>query len=246
MQSLKLFDGAGESDSGRTDAAIRLMDPAWHESLLALEEATLRGPLSPKVARLVWLAIHSSITSLNGEQIRECIRGALETGASKEEILAVLQLCTVLGIHAIAVAAPILKTELDARHSGIETLSGNAPTPTIDKLKKEGLFNGAWLEIESWDSVWLDRFLEAGMNVNIQSILSQRTIELLYIAIDVSVTHIYSSGTRRHMEAALKLGVEPEEILEVLKIASFQSMLSMKSGAKLLLEEIGTTRTPVD
>lgn len=236
MQPFNSLDG--DADGETAYAAIRQLDPAWHESLRSLEAATLRGPLSPKIARLVWLAIHASITSLDREKVRECIRGALDSGASKAEILAVLQLCTVLGIHAIAVAAPILKESLDAHHSRIESLSGAAATPAIDKLKKEGFFNSAWLEIENWDPVWLDRFLAAGMNVNIKSVLGQRTIELLYIAIDVSVTHLYSPGTRRHIEAALKIGVEPEEILEVLKIASFQSMLSMQSGARILLEEI--------
>lgn len=234
---MQLLDSL-DDDGGKACAAIRQLDPTWHESLRALEAATLRGPLSPKIARLVWLAIHASITSLDREKVRECIRGAVGSGASKEEILAVLQLCTVLGIHAMAVAVPILKESLEAHRSRIESLSGAAATPAIDQLKKEGLFNGAWMEIEDWDPVWLDRFLAAGMSANIKSVLGQRTIELLYIAIDVSVTHLYASGIRRHMEAALQMGIKAEEILEVLKIASFQSMVSMQIGAKILLEEV--------
>lgn len=240
MLPLDSLDGAGDgpADGRQAGAAIRQLDPAWHDSLRALEAATLRGPLSPRIARLVWLAIHASITSLDRETLRECIRAARDSGASKEETLAVLQLCTVLGIHAMAVAVPILKESLETHRASIENLTGAAATPAIDRLRSEGLFNSAWKEIEDWDPVWLDRFLAAGMSADIRSVLGQRTIELLYIAIDASVTHLYAPGTRRHMVAALQLGVEPEEILQVLKIASFQSMASMRSGARILLEEV--------
>ena len=45
------------------------------------------------------------------------VRGALDAGATKEEILAVLQAVSVLGIHSMSLGAPILVDELAARNA---------------------------------------------------------------------------------------------------------------------------------
>jgi alkylhydroperoxidase/carboxymuconolactone decarboxylase family protein YurZ len=44
--------------------------------------------------------------------VRRHVRKALELGATKEEIAAVLQLTSVLGIHTMSLGAPILQEEL--------------------------------------------------------------------------------------------------------------------------------------
>ena len=46
--------------------------------------------------------------------VRRHIRKALELGATKQEITAVLQCVSVLGIHTMSLGAPILLEELDA------------------------------------------------------------------------------------------------------------------------------------
>jgi alkylhydroperoxidase/carboxymuconolactone decarboxylase family protein YurZ len=47
-----------------------------------------------------------------GPGVRRHVRKALELGATKEEIAAVLQLTSVLGIHTMSLGAPILQEEL--------------------------------------------------------------------------------------------------------------------------------------
>jgi alkylhydroperoxidase/carboxymuconolactone decarboxylase family protein YurZ len=49
--------------------------------------------------------------------VRRHIRGALDAGATKQEILAVLQAVSVLGIHSMSLGAPILVDELAARNA---------------------------------------------------------------------------------------------------------------------------------
>jgi len=49
--------------------------------------------------------------------VRRHIRKALELGVSKEEILAVLQTVSALGIHSMSLGAPILAEELAARNA---------------------------------------------------------------------------------------------------------------------------------
>ena len=49
---------------------------------------------------------------------------------------------------------------------------------------------------------------------------------------------MFAPGTRRHIQAALKLGVTPEEIMEVLKICVAQGMQSSNLGVPILAEEL--------
>ena len=43
-------------------------------------------------------------------------------------------------------------------------------------------------------------------------------MELISIAFDASITHMYAPGTRRHIKGALKAGATPEEIMAVLQL----------------------------
>jgi alkylhydroperoxidase/carboxymuconolactone decarboxylase family protein YurZ len=64
---------------------------------------------------LIAIAVDASCTHLYAPGVRRHVRKALELGATKEEIAAVLQLTSVLGIHTMSVGAPILHEELAAR-----------------------------------------------------------------------------------------------------------------------------------
>ena len=54
--------------------------------------------------------------------------------------------------------------------------------------------------------------------------MSPKLVELLSIALDASYTHMYAPGTRRHIQAALKVGATMEEIMEVLKLCVVQGV----------------------
>jgi alkylhydroperoxidase/carboxymuconolactone decarboxylase family protein YurZ len=71
-----------------------------------------KGVLPPKVKELIYIAIDASTTHLYTPGIRLHMRNALGYGATKEEIMEVLELTSVLGIHACTEAVPILAEEL--------------------------------------------------------------------------------------------------------------------------------------
>jgi len=48
--------------------------------------------------------------------------------------------------------------------------------------------------------------------------------ELVYCAFDCASTHLYVSGLKLHMKNALGYGATPQEILEVLEIATLLSL----------------------
>ena len=66
---------------------------------------------------LIGIALDASCTQLYAPGVRRHIRRALKAGATKEEIIAVLQLASLQGLHSMCVGAPILLEELEADES---------------------------------------------------------------------------------------------------------------------------------
>jgi hypothetical protein len=59
-------------------------------------------------------ATHAATTHLYGPGVRRHIKSAIRLGATREELLEVIQLTTIIGIHAVNLAVPILAEELEA------------------------------------------------------------------------------------------------------------------------------------
>ena len=96
------------------------LDPVWTEAFMAMGlKPMLSGVLDPKVIEFIAIAVDASCTHMYGPGVRRHIRKALDLGATKEEITAVLQCVSVLGIHTMSLGAPILREELAARAAGI-------------------------------------------------------------------------------------------------------------------------------
>ena len=72
------------------------------------------GVLEPKVKELIYTAFDVAATHLYTPGLRQHIRNALGYGASREEVMEVIELVSVLGIHACTVGVPILLEELAA------------------------------------------------------------------------------------------------------------------------------------
>ncbi|MGF6935512.1 alkylhydroperoxidase/carboxymuconolactone decarboxylase family protein YurZ [Paraburkholderia sp. UCT70] len=95
--------------------AIAELDPVWAEKFMAMGMHTvMSGVLEPKVFEFLAIAVDASCTHMYAPGTRRHIRRALELGATREEIAAVLQAVSVLGIHSSSLGAPILLEELAA------------------------------------------------------------------------------------------------------------------------------------
>jgi alkylhydroperoxidase/carboxymuconolactone decarboxylase family protein YurZ len=91
------------------------LDPVWAEKFMAMGMHTvMSGVLEPKVLEFLAIAVDASCTHMYAPGTRRHIRKALELGATREEIAAVLQAVSVLGIHSSSLGAPILLEELAA------------------------------------------------------------------------------------------------------------------------------------
>lgn len=92
------------------------LDPEWTERFMAMgTKPMLSGVLDAKTIEFIAIAVDASCTHLYAPGVRRHIAKALDLGATAEEITAVLQLTSVLGIHTMSLGAPILHDELARR-----------------------------------------------------------------------------------------------------------------------------------
>ncbi len=70
------------------------------------------GPLSMKMKELILIAVDVTTTHLYEPGLRVHIRNALKHGATKEEILEVMELASFVGIHSCTLGIPVLNEEL--------------------------------------------------------------------------------------------------------------------------------------
>lgn len=219
-------------------AMLREWDPVWVDQCLEMsKEPWTSGVLPLKDVELISIAVSAACTNLDASGTRRHIRGALEAGASREEILMILKIASLLSLHTCSLGAPILLEE--AKTTGVmQGHAAKSATPVCDKMKSAGQWNTAWDAFFEIDAAWTEAIIAASLPVYTSGILSPKLAELLSIAVDASITHMYAPGTRRHIQTALKLGVTIEEIMEVLKICVSLGMQACNLGIPILAEEL--------
>lgn len=92
------------------------LDPLWVEKFLDMGTLPVRkGILDAKTYELIAIAVDASCTHMYAPGTRRHIAKALDVGATPEEIMAVLECVAVLGIHSVALGAPMLAQEMRER-----------------------------------------------------------------------------------------------------------------------------------
>lgn len=220
-------------------AQLREWDPNWAETCLEMTiNPWTTGILPRKFVELVGVGLNAACTSLNPDGTRRHIRAALKAGATREEILMVLKMASVMSIHSCSLGAPVLLEEARAANVNPTKHSNNPATPACDKMRAVGQWNEAWDSFFELDPVWTDQFMATGLEIYGSGLMTPKMVELISIAFDASYTHMYAPGTRRHIKAALKLGATMEEIMEVLKLCVVQGVQACNMGVPILAEEL--------
>jgi alkylhydroperoxidase/carboxymuconolactone decarboxylase family protein YurZ len=213
-------------------------DPAWAQQCYEMTtNPWTTGVLDRKTIELISLALHAACTNLDAEGTRRHVRGALDAGASRDEILMVFKMASLLSIHSCSLGAPILLEE--SKTAGVSAApKGKIATPVVDKTREIGQWNAAWDPFFNLDPAWTEQFIATGIPIYTSGLFSPKLAELLSIALDASVTHMYAPGTRRHIKAALQLGATVEEIMEVLKLCVVSGVQAMNAGVSILADEL--------
>ncbi len=226
------------------------LSPEFFEAYMQYSSVPWKnGPLEPKVKEFIYIAIDASTTHLHDQGLRVHMGNALRYGATKEEIMEVLQLTSVLGIHTVTMGVPILFEQM--KKAGRE--SEIAPRPLDARrqaLKDQFTKNrGYWSAL--WDGVLQNSpdFFESYMNLSsvpwLHGVLDPKIREFIYIAIDAATTHLYEPGTHVHIENALKHGATVDEIMEVFQLTAVLGIHSYTLGIPALLDEMKKAKIPV-
>ena len=89
------------------------LDPELFEAYLDFSAYPWRnGVLEPKIKEFIYCAFDAAATHLYVPGLKMHMRNALGYGATKEEIMEVLEVVNLIGMHAVELAAPILRQEL--------------------------------------------------------------------------------------------------------------------------------------
>jgi 3-hydroxyisobutyrate dehydrogenase-like beta-hydroxyacid dehydrogenase/alkylhydroperoxidase/carboxymuconolactone decarboxylase family protein YurZ len=78
------------------------------------------GTLEPKVKEFIYIAFDTAATHLYTKGLKAHISNAIGYGATAQEILEVMEIASVLGIHGVTTAAPILEEELAVRDAAAD------------------------------------------------------------------------------------------------------------------------------
>jgi alkylhydroperoxidase/carboxymuconolactone decarboxylase family protein YurZ len=226
--------------------ALRQWDPRWTETYakMAINPWT-DGALSAKDLQLIAVGLNASITNLDGSALRRHIRAALHAGATRAELLEVLKMAAILSLHSMSLGAPILIEEAKSADKFLAPSSASkSSTPACDQMRAIGQWNQAWDPFYELDPVWTDQFIAAGAGFYTSGVLTPKFVELISIAFDAAITHMYAPGTRRHIKAALNLGASVDEIMTVLKLCVSQGANALDFSVPVLAEELAAIAAP--
>ncbi|HLY88423.1 MAG TPA: carboxymuconolactone decarboxylase family protein [Acetobacteraceae bacterium] len=218
------------------------LSPEFFEAYSALSSVPWKyGTLPPKLKELIYVAVDASTTHLYNPGTRIHIANALKHGATRDEVMEVLEIVSVLGIHTMSTGLPILIDELRNAGRGEEVREG-ALSPEQQKLKQDfvtnrGYWNPVWEQLLQHSPAFFDAYTRLSSVPWKHGTLEPKFRELIYIAIDAATTHLYLPGLRTHVRNALGHGATVAEIMEVLQLTSTIGIHTVTEGVPILLEE---------
>jgi len=228
---------AGASTQTSAIDTVREWDPAKADAYLKVNtNPWTNGILDIKTIELMCVGLNAACTNLQPEPTRRHIRAALQAGATRNEILLVIEGAAFMAIHTCSLGAPLLLEE--GKAAGKTPTVKTVATPSADMMKTKGLWNTAWDPFFTLDPLWTDQFFAAVGGIYDGKTFQPKFVELLSIALDASITHMYAPGTRRHIKAALAIGATMEEIMDTLKVATSFAQETTNLAIPILAEEM--------
>jgi alkylhydroperoxidase/carboxymuconolactone decarboxylase family protein YurZ len=231
-----MTDTADDQYLGTGEAAVLNSDPALAQAFRALAAAAadagaVGAGLSERLRELVFIAVNASTTTLYEPGIREHMTRALAVGVPAEQIVEVLELISVIGIHSCAIGVPILLEELPG---GRQLLAADLP-PELARIKDDFVRDrGYWSPL--WDGLlrlapdFFHAYLQFSSIPWLSGTMSPKEKELIYIAVNASTTHLYLPGLRQHMRNAIGYGATRDEIVSVLRLTTLIGVHSAVVG----------------
>jgi alkylhydroperoxidase/carboxymuconolactone decarboxylase family protein YurZ len=251
-EAARTASAGGDSAISRAGApgieAMRSLDPTYLDAASDLfGYPRERRALSEGDRAFIEVALDALITQFDASRLRRSIREAAQLGATRYEVLCVLEIAAVIGLHSLSTGVPVL---------GEELYSDESPPPLTarqreiaHRFESRGLrpraLEAMYESILRLDPDYFERFVGFIDVPWREDVLDPRVKQLVCIAIDVACTHLYVDGIRRHIREALALGVTADEILEVIQLASATGLRTLEASLPILAEVYeGDPETP--
>lgn len=228
--------------------------PSWQtvlefdpEFLLAYLELSAvpwtKNHLSARMKELIYIAVDANATHLYLPGVRQHVQAALRLGVTPDEIMEVLELAATLGIHAMNIGVPILVEVLEEKglRSGPAPLDKHQQRLKAEFTETRGYWHAFWDEMLELDPEMFAAYTEFSSVPWRTGKLEPKEKEFVYIAFNTAATHLYTKGLKLHIENALGLGATPQEILEVMEIASVLGIHAVLAGVPILADELKNT-----
>ncbi len=157
---------------------------------------------------MVYIAMDIATTHLYLPGARIHMANALKHGATREELMEVLQIVSVLGIHSMTEGLPILVEELNRAGEGgsVEATELDADGEALKQafIENRGYWMPIWETLVKFSPGLFKAYLDLSSVPWKTGVLEPKIKELLYIAIDIATTHLFLPGTRIHMRNAIR------------------------------------------
>lgn len=203
--------------------SILRVDSEFLKAYLKLSAVPLtHNHLENKVKEFIYIAINASSTHLFAPGIQMHIKAAVEFGATRDELMEVLELTSTVGIHAANVSVPILLEVLqeEGLPNGLPTLDDRQETLKRKFIDEQGHWDAPWSALLALDPDMFEAFSEFSAIPWRAGALDPKVKELVLCALDASATHLYKPGIKVHMRNAIRHGATVPEIMEMLEIVS--------------------------
>ena len=163
----KLVSALGETAWDPSWEAISKLSPELFDASVKLcAVPRQKKHLSPKIQQLISVAVDSAATHLYGPGIREHMKAALTAGATKAEVVEVIELTSTLGIHACNIGVPLLVEVM--KEEGLYEKHATAGKPfdqrrealKADFTEKRGYWHKFWEDFLALDPEFFEAYLE--------------------------------------------------------------------------------------
>lgn len=227
------------------DSLLRL-DPGFVEAYAGFAAVPWqKNHLENKVKAFIGIAASAAATHLYQPGIQEHLRVAIAHGATRQELIEVLELISTVGIHASNVGVPVLLEVLEEEglRTGPEPLDARREVLKASFIENRGYWHSSWEGLLELDPELFDAYVEFSSVPWRTGVLPPLVKELMYCAFDAAATHLYVPGLKLHMRNALKYGASKEQLMEMLEIVSVIGIHGALVAAPMLEQALGETGT---
>jgi alkylhydroperoxidase/carboxymuconolactone decarboxylase family protein YurZ len=246
MSLLRLhFESSHGYWSAELDALLTA-DPRYFKAYDRLLSVTsVRGNLTPKERELICIAVTGQVTYLNPAATAHHIRQAQRLGASAEEIVETLQLAASLGVHSMLVGVPLAhevfqELEVSAAVSDDE-MDAHCRELKERFIRHRKYWTPGWDLVLAYTPEYFEAYLDLSSIPWNHGPLSESFKELIYVAIDVVTTHLFTPGIRTHSKKAVEYGATPDQVIDVMALASNIGIETVLASVSQVLQD---TRMP--